>query len=63
MAFSKLKAVASGFDRDDVPVVLAFVAMALIGYGASQIRFAYGPLAIGVILLLYVRPLLEWIRR
>lgn len=59
----KLSALLSLFDGDDVPVVAIIFGVALIAYGASQIERGYGPCIVGIVLVLYVRPLMFWVKR
>lgn len=57
-----LSAVAS-FDSADIPVGILIFGLVLIGYGASQLHHGVGPLVVGALAVLYVRPLLGWIKK
>lgn len=53
----------SRFDSEDIPVVIFILGLALLGYGASQIHHGWGPLIVGALVVLYVRPLIHWVRK
>lgn len=57
-----LRALISAFDVADVPIAVFCVALILIAYGASRIHDGLGALAVGVILVLYVKPLVRWVK-
>lgn len=49
-----------GFDASDVPALGIVVALTCILHGGNRIHDGAGWLALGVILLLYIRPLKGW---
>ena len=55
-----LKAILSAFDRNDIPQMLVIVGCLLLGYGFSRLHDGLGMVAVGLILILYVRPLRGW---
>lgn len=52
----------SAFDRKDLPVAAFVIGLIFLGYGASQIHHGVGPIIVGALLVIYVRPLIKWVR-
>ncbi len=50
------------FDADDLPIVVFFFALVLLGYGLSQFHRGLGFAVDGFLLMLYVRPLSRMIK-
>jgi hypothetical protein len=56
-----LRAILAQFDKADIPTALLYIGFACVGYGAYQIRPAFGFIAVGLFIIGYVRPLTRWI--
>lgn len=54
--------IVSSFDRQDIPIVTLILGLSLVGYGASQIRPGIGPIIVGVLMVLYAKPLSRWVK-
>ncbi len=52
----------NNFDREDFPVVLFTIGLSLLGYGLSQFHRGLGFAAVGLLVVLYVRPLSRMIK-
>lgn len=57
-----LRAFVASFDGSDLPVVVFVLGLALVAYGASQIHDGLGAIAVGLILIIYVKPLGRWVK-
>lgn len=58
----QILSVLSAFDSSDIPFLLVALALSLVGYGFSQIHRGVGPIVVGGLTLLYVRPFLRWLK-
>ncbi len=57
-----LNSVRSAFDKEDVPISIFVLGLILIAYGASQIHHGAGPILVGFLLVIYVKPLSRWVK-
>lgn len=57
-----LRAFLSAFDSSDLPVFVFILGLVLLAYGASQFHDGLGAVVIGVLLIIYVKPLGRWLK-
>lgn len=58
----RLSALASLFDRSDIPILLLILGVVLLGYGASRVHDGAGFPVVGILIILYARPLMRWVK-
>lgn len=48
------------FDRNDIPQALLIFGCLMLWYGASRLGDGVAALVVGVVIILYIRPLRTW---
>lgn len=57
-----IKTILGAFDGSDIPIAVFCAGLILIAYGASRIHDGLGAVSVGIILILYVKPLARWLK-
>lgn len=59
----RLRAILNAFDAADVPVIVFLLGLALVWYGGELIHDGAGTVWVGLILIIYVKPLRSWVTK
>lgn len=58
----RLRKILSAFDSQDIPILVFCLGLLLLGYGANTITDGLGLVLVGVVLILYVKPIGRWLK-